>query len=76
MFFSSLKTEENLETVKQLPVERLMIETDAPWCEIRPTHAGSTHLQTKISEIYPSVKKDKWKEGAMIKGRNEPINIL
>ena len=72
---SSLKTEANLEVVRTIPTSRLMIETDCPWCEVRPTHAGSKHVKTKF-EQYPSVKKDKWKEGAMVKGRNEPCQIM
>ena len=51
-----------------------MLETDAPWCEIRPTHASSKYLKDKLP-IVASVKKEKWKAGAMVKGRNEPCNI-
>merc|ERR1711997_937624 len=66
----SLRTEENLDVVRQIPVEKLMLETDAPWCEIKPTHASLDK-----SNIIPSVKKEKWKVGSMVKGRNEPCNI-
>ena len=34
----SMKTAENLEVVKQVPMERLMIETDCPYCDIRNSH--------------------------------------
>nr|CAH7744086.1 unnamed protein product [Callosobruchus chinensis] len=70
----SLKTEENLAVVKTLPVERILFETDCPWCEIRPTHAGYKYIQKENLEM-PSVKKEKWKPDHMVKSRNEPCNI-
>ena len=36
----SLKTKENLEVVAKIPLDKIMLETDCPWCEVRPTHAG------------------------------------
>lgn len=71
--YSSLKTKENLETVKLLPVEKLLIETDCPWCEIRPSHAGYSLISK--SSFHESVKKEKWNSTSMVKGRNEPANI-
>lgn len=71
---SSLKTPENLETVKQLPIEKLLMETDSPWCEIRATHAGFRFVQEENKSI-PAVKKEKFREGHLVKGRNEPVNI-
>lgn len=45
-----------------------MIETDAPYCEIRNSHASSSFVKTK----FKSVKKEKWSAEALVKGRNEP----
>ncbi|KAJ6015194.1 Deoxyribonuclease Tat-D [Penicillium herquei] len=70
----SMKTEENLEVVKAVPLERLQIETDGPWCEIRPSHASAKFL-TGAPELPKSVKKEKWQKGLMVKGRNEPVAI-
>jgi TatD DNase family protein len=72
----SLKTEENLAVVKEIPLERLQIETDGPWCEIRPSHASSKHLQDYAGPPLPrGVKKEKWQSGCLVKGRNEPVAI-
>lgn len=43
----SFKTEENCAVVKQLPLDRIMLETDGPWCEVRPSHAGWKYLIEK-----------------------------
>ncbi|XP_064401484.1 deoxyribonuclease TATDN1-like isoform X2 [Halichondria panicea] len=68
----SLKTAENLEVVRAIPADKLMIETDAPWCEMRPTHASSKLIETS----FPSKKKERWERGVAVKSRNEPRNIL
>ncbi|GAB7344914.1 hypothetical protein MBLNU457_3350t1 [Dothideomycetes sp. NU457] len=70
----SLKTEENLAVMKEVPLDRLQIETDGPWCEIRPSHASSKHLDG-APELPKAVKKEKWSPEFMVKGRNEPCAI-
>jgi TatD DNase family protein len=72
----SLKTEENLEIIKHVPLDRMLLETDSPYCNVGSTHAGFKYVDTK----FRSVKKEKYKgeEGEMIlvKGRNEPCMIV
>ncbi|MCJ1313313.1 hypothetical protein MMC25_006990 [Agyrium rufum] len=71
----SLKTEENLEVVRGVPLERLQIETDGPWCDMRASHASSKH-RAKAPPLTRSVKKEKWERGLMVKTRNEPATIV
>jgi TatD DNase family protein len=70
----SMKTEENLAVVKEVPLERLQIETDGPWCEMRPSHASAKFLKD-APPLPKAVKKEKWNPEAMVKGRNEPCAI-
>lgn len=80
----SLKTEENLDVVRAVPLSHLLLETDGPWCEIRPSHASfKLHLAAHESQPkkpsnlipYPLVKKEKFKPGSMVSGRCEPCAI-
>ena len=52
-----------------------MLETDAPWCEIRPSHASSKMVETKFPNYKVAKKPDKFVESGLVKGRNEPIFI-
>ncbi|KAI9731803.1 MAG: hypothetical protein M1834_004592 [Cirrosporium novae-zelandiae] len=70
----SLKTEENLEVVRAIPLSHLQIETDAPWCEMRAS-AASAKYKTNAPPLPKAVKKEKWEKGCMVKGRNEPCAI-
>ena len=42
----SLKTDENLDVVKEIPLDRIQLETDGPWCEMRASHASAKFLRT------------------------------
>jgi len=68
----SLRTAENLDTVKRLPLERLLLETDAPWCSIKATHAGHAFVHSTWDEVK---KPEKWEDGKCVKDRCEPCHL-
>lgn len=77
---ASFRDIKNIECVKYVPLARLLLETDAPWCEIKRTHEAWKYLSESDKENkFKLIKKDKLKnipieewDGYMIKGRNEP----
>ena len=60
--------------VAQVPLERLHLETDAPWCGVKRTHAGYSHVRP--NPAWPEAKKEsKWAPGHVVKDRCEPAHI-
>ena len=54
----SLKSEENLQVAALVPPTKLMVETDAPWCEIRRSHAGYKYLKPYPNIFYPELEQN------------------
>ena len=81
---SAFRTEEAARrSVSAIPLDRLLLETDAPWCDIRKDNFGHQFVRT----AFRSVKKDKLKQSAvderpmdlLVERRNEPctmVNVL
>jgi len=68
----SLKTDANCAVAAAVPLDRLHLETDAPWCEIRRTHASFRHVRTH----WPAVEPKKHDPDRLVKGRSEPAQLL
>ncbi|KAJ7092559.1 hypothetical protein C8R44DRAFT_835595 [Mycena epipterygia] len=76
----SLKTDENLNSAKAIRLEKILLETDAPWCSMTGGHASKQHfasIPTALRTLYfpPSTKPDNFVPGKAVKGRNEPCAI-
>jgi len=70
----SLKTEENLNVVREIPLDKLLLETDCPWCGIKQTHAGFKHVKT-LNDPSLYKKREKFEPYYFVKDRNEPSMI-
>lgn len=68
----SLRTEENLQVVRELPLTSIQLETDCPYCEVRSTHAGYSWVQTK----FEAKAEKKYEEGFCVKNRQEPCHVI
>ncbi|KXH41763.1 TatD family hydrolase [Colletotrichum simmondsii] len=66
---------ESLEMVRDIPLENLQIETDAPWGEIPAGSEVAKRYLGSASALPQSKKKDKFELGLMVKGRNESCTM-
>ncbi|KIJ21910.1 hypothetical protein PAXINDRAFT_63752, partial [Paxillus involutus ATCC 200175] len=76
----SMKTEQNLDAVRNIRLDRLLLETDAPWCSMTNTHASKAYLDSLPASLrsryFPTaVKPESFVPGKAVKGRNEPSAI-
>jgi len=69
---ASLRTAEQVERLKSVPADRLMLETDAPWCDIRKGNFGFPDVKTHF-ETRP---KNKFQMGKCVERRNEPCHVV
>lgn len=67
----SLRTQQNLEVAQSIPADRLLIETDCPYCDIRASHASYKHVKTKFQ-----MSKDASDPKLPVKNRNEPMTLI
>jgi TatD DNase family protein len=74
----SLRNEQTLDALHVIPLDRILFETDAPWCEMKATHASAKYVSddTISGMLGPARKKEKWDAEHRVKGRNEPSHIL
>lgn len=78
----SLRTEQGLEVIRGIPLRYVMVESDAPWCEVKAAHAFAlkhgmiTNEDIGLLGCGPSVKAEKLDASSApkppVKGRNEP----
>lgn len=69
------RTEEQLEMVRCIPMEKLQLETDAPWCEVLEADERIKPYLEGAKPLPGSRKHGKFRAGEMVKGRNESCAI-
>eukprot|EP00605_Chrysophyceae_sp_TOSAG23-4_P000479 GSChrysophyteH1.ASY1.ANO1.538.1 assembled CDS len=70
----SLRSEQSADVIRAIPSDRILLETDAPWCGIKRTHVHHDLVRTS----FPAEgikKKEKWISGYLVKDRNEPCYL-
>jgi TatD DNase family protein len=69
---ASLRTQEGLVNATLVPDHLLLLETDAPWCGMKKSHASYRFIDT----VFPSRPKERYEEGVLVDNRCEPCNMV
>ena len=70
---SSLREKETAEAILRVtPLDALVVESDAPWCDIRKDHYAFSFIKTH----FESSPKEKFQMGKCVQRRNEPCHCL
>lgn len=70
---SAFRTQELASQVARIPLDRLLLETDAPWCDIRKKDYGYDFVQTHME----TNKRGKpFVMGKCLERRNEPCHLV
>lgn len=72
----SFRSAESLDMLRAVPLDRLQIETDAPWGEIQAnSEVAKAYLKNGTKFPFAAKKKDKFIMGEMVKERNESCKM-
>lgn len=71
----SLRTIEQCDVISGIPLDKILFETDAPWCSIKPTSPCFVHTEKLPYNIIKRKKGGIPREDTMIKDRNEPVMV-
>jgi Tat protein secretion system quality control protein TatD with DNase activity len=70
---SAFRSEESAATACRIPLDRVLLETDSPWCDIRPVHFGYKFVKT----FFPTSKRGRPKaQEECIERRTEPCHLI
>jgi TatD DNase family protein len=71
----AFKDRESLEMITAIPLNKLQLETDAPWGITQASSEVAKRYLVNAPTLPGSKKKDKWTEEHMVKERNESCGI-
>lgn len=63
----SLKTKENIDNLQYIPLDKMMIETDSPYCGISSKHESYQYLSEETKGMFKAKIHKKYNSDFMVK---------